>query len=255
MDKTHIIIPARFQSSRLPGKPLKKILGKEMVIRVADICSKILPKKQILVATDNLMIKNICKKFGYNSILTPKNCKTGTDRVFHVAKKIKSNFFVNVQGDEPLIDPSDIKKIIKTKNRFKNHVVCGYCSIDYKSAKSNNVPKVVIDKYSNLIYMSRSLVPGTKKSNKIQNLKYYKQVCIYAFNFSELKKFHKFQGKSIIENLEDIELLRFFDLQIPIKMVKVSNKSISVDVKKDLFKVTKILKKWIQKIVLFVKVK
>lgn len=243
MDKTYIIIPARYQSSRLPGKPLKKILGKEMVIRVADICSKIFPKKQILVATDNFTIKNVCKKFGYNSILTPKNCKTGTDRVFHAAKKIKSNIFVNVQGDEPLINQSDIKKIIKTKKKFKNHVICGYCDIDYKSANNNNVPKVVFDKHSNLIYMSRSLIPGTKKSNKDQKLKYYKQVCIYAFNFSELKKFHKLQGKSIIENHEDIELLRFFDLQIPIKMVKVSNKSISVDVKKDLLKVKKILKK------------
>lgn len=243
MNNIHIIIPARYKSSRLPGKPLKKILGKEMIVRVADICSKVLSKKQIIIATDNLSIQAACSKFGYKSLLTPKNCKTGTDRVFHVAKKIKSNFFVNVQGDEPLIDPLDIKKIIKMKKKFKNHVICGFCDVSYKDAISNNIPKVVINKYSDLIYMSRSLVPGTKKSNKYKKLKYFKQVCIYAFNFSELKKFHLFHGKSTIENLEDIELLRFLDLRIPIKMVKVSNKSISVDVKEDLYKVKKVLKK------------
>ncbi len=243
MHKIQIIIPARYQSSRLPGKPLKKILGKEMIIRVADICSKILPKKQILVATDNILIKDICEKFDYRSVLTPKKCKTGTDRVFYAAKKFKSNFFVNVQGDEPLINPLDIRKIINAKKKFRNHVICGYCDISYKDAISNNVPKVVFNKHSNLIYMSRSLIPGKKKSNKVQKLKYYKQVCIYAFNFSELKKFHKFQGKSIIENFEDIELLRFFDLGVPIKMIKVSNKSIAVDIKRDLFKVEKILRK------------
>lgn len=243
MPRIHIIIPARYKSSRLPGKPLKKILGKEMVIRVADICAKTIPKKQIIVATDNLSIRNVCKKFGYESLLTPKSCKTGSDRVFHVAKKIKSNFFVNVQGDEPLIDPSDIKKIIKMKKKFKNHVVCGYCDVNRKDATSNNVPKVVINKYSDLIYMSRSLVPGMKKSKKTKKIKYFKQVCIYAFNYMELKKYHLYHGKSIVENLEDIELLRFFDLKTPIKMVKVSNKSISVDIEKDLYKVTKILKK------------
>ena len=243
MDNIHIIIPARFKSSRLPGKPLKKILGKEMIVRVADICAKVISKKKIIIATDHLSIKAICNKFGYKSLLTPKNCKTGTDRVFYVAKKIKSNFFVNVQGDEPLIDHLDIKKIIQMKKKFKDHVICGYCDISYKNAISNNVPKVVINKHSDLVYMSRSLVPGTKKSNKIKNLKYLKQVCIYAFNYSELKKFHLFHGKSIIENIEDIEILRFFDLRIPIKMVKVSNNSISVDVKEDLYKVKKVLKK------------
>ena len=241
--KFKIVIPARFKSSRLPGKPLKKILGKEMIIRVAEICKKVANKEDIIIATDHTKIKKICEKRNFKTVMTSKNCKTGTDRVFQAVKNIKNSFFINVQGDEPLIDPSDIKKIIIAKKKFKNHVICGYCDISYKNAISNNVPKVVFNKHSNLIYISRSLIPGKKKSNKVQKLKYYKQVCIYAFNFSELKKFHKVQGKSIIENLEDIELLRFFDLGIPIKMVKVSNKSISVDIKRDLFKVKKILQK------------
>ena len=135
-----------------------------------------------------------------------------------------------------------LKKIIQKKIKYKNHVICGYCDINYKNAISNNVPKIVINKNSDLTYISRSLIPGSKKKN-IKKIKYFKQVCIYAFNYSELKKFYEFRGKSIIENLEDIEILRFFDLKIPIKMVKVSNKSISVDIKEDMIKVVKILKK------------
>mgnify|MGYP006104215301 CR=1 FL=1 len=242
MTNAHIIIPARFKSSRFPGKPLKKILGKEMIIRVAEICAKIISLKKIIIATDSVPIMKVCQKYGYQSLITPKNCKTGTDRVFHVAKKIKSDFYINVQGDEPLIDPLDIKKIIQKKIKYKNYVICGYCDVNYKNAISNNVPKIVINKNSDLTYISRSLIPGSKKKN-IKKIKYFKQVCIYAFNYSQLKKFYEFRGKSIIENLEDIEILRFFDLKIPIKMVKVSNKSISVDIKEDMIKVVKVLKK------------
>ena len=86
-----------------------------------------------------------------------------------------------------------------------------------KDATSINVPKVVINNFSDLVYMSRSLVPGLKKLRKIKKQRFLKQVCIYAFNFSELKKFNKFQGKSRIENLEDIELLRFLILNYLLK--------------------------------------
>ena len=243
MSRVKIIIPARFSSTRLPGKPLKKILGKEMIIRVADICSKTLNKRDVIIATDNFLIKKTCENYNFKSVLTPKKCKTGTDRVFFAAKKIKSDFYVNVQGDEPLIKPSDIKKIIEKKERFKNHIICGYCEVNFNDAKSKNIPKVVINNHSDLLYISRSLIPGTKKNKKTKKINYLKQVCIYAFNFKELKKFHSFYNKSLIENIEDIEILRFFDLKMPIKMVKVSNKSVSVDVKKDLEKVTRIIKK------------
>ena len=102
------------------------------MVEVADICAKVISKSQITIATDNIFNKKICKKFGYNCKITPKNCKTGTDRVFYAAKKIKSDFFINVQGDEPLIDPRDIKKIIQAKKNYKNHIICGYCDVNYK---------------------------------------------------------------------------------------------------------------------------
>ncbi len=244
MKKINIIIPARFGSSRFPGKPLVKILGKELILRVADQCAKVFTKRNVYIATDDKRINDLCKKHNFKTIITPKNCKTGTDRIFFAAKEIgKSDFFINVQGDEPLVSALDIKKIIKAKKKFMNHVICGYSRINFKTANNLNIPKVVINKESNLLYMSRSLIPGSKKMHFKNQLSYLKQVCIYAYTFSELKEFNKFSGKSYNENLEDIEILRFLDLNRPIKMVEVSDGSVAVDVKKDIKKVIRILKK------------
>ena len=114
---TSIIIPARFGSSRYRGKPLVKILGREMVIRVADICSKIKNVK-VFIATDSKKIANVVKKNGYNYIFTSSSCLTGTDRVAEASNKIRSKIFVNVQGDEPTINPKDIRKIIEAKKKI-----------------------------------------------------------------------------------------------------------------------------------------
>ena len=113
--KILIVIPARFKSSRLPGKPLRKIKGKELILRVIDRCKKFKNKNiKLIVATDNIKIKELVRAYGTDSIMTSKSCLTGTDRVAEVAK-IKADIYVNVQGDEPLINISDIKKIIKRK--------------------------------------------------------------------------------------------------------------------------------------------
>ena len=111
--KTLIVVPARYKSSRFPGKPLKKINNKEMILWVLDICKKILNNNiKLIVATDNKKIFNFVKKNNYNSIMTSSKCLTGTDRVAEVAKKINADIYVNVQGDEPLIKPKDIIQII-----------------------------------------------------------------------------------------------------------------------------------------------
>ena len=115
---TSIIIPARYGSSRYRGKPLVKILGKEMVLRVADICRKI-KNVNVFIATDSKKIANVAKKNGYDYIFTSSNCLTGTDRVAEASKKIRSKIYINVQGDEPTIDPKDIKKVIETKKNFQ----------------------------------------------------------------------------------------------------------------------------------------
>ena len=108
-----LIIPARYQSKRLPGKPLLDIKGIPMVIRTFIQCNKVVPRSKILVATDDKRIQNVCKKNNINTIITSKKCLTGTDRIAEVSKKIKKDFYINVQGDEPICNPADIKKIIK----------------------------------------------------------------------------------------------------------------------------------------------
>ena len=236
-----IIIPARFGSSRYRGKPLVKILGKEMVIRVADICSKI-KNTNVYIATDSKKIANVVKKYGYKYIFTSSNCLTGTDRVAEASKKIRSKIYVNVQGDEPTINPKDIMKVIKTKKKYPNHVICGYDKVHSFEKPSNiNLPKVVVNSKGELIYISRALVPGAKKSN--QKIQYHKQVCIYAFNKKQLKKFSSMKKKSDTESIEDIEILRFFELNIRIKMTKLTSTSIAVDKIQDVKKAEKLLKK------------
>jgi 3-deoxy-manno-octulosonate cytidylyltransferase (CMP-KDO synthetase) len=236
---TSIIIPARYGSTRYRGKPLVKILGKEMVIRVADICKKIKGAK-VFIATDSKKISNVAKKYGYDYILTSKKCLTGTDRVAEASQKLRSKIFINVQGDEPTISPSDIKKVINTKKKFPNYVICGYDKVhEFEKPESLNLPKVVLNSKEELIYISRALVPGAKMKN--QNIQYYKQVCIYAYNRSQLKKFYSKKKKSETENIEDIEILRFFDLNEKIKMIKLNSNSIAVDEIKDVKKVEKVL--------------
>ena len=239
--KTTIIIPARYGSSRYRGKPLVKILGREMILRVADICKKI-KNVRVFIATDSKKIANVAEKNGYDYIMTSKNCLTGTDRVAEASKKIKSEIFINVQGDEPTISPRDIQKIMNTKKKFPNHVICGYDKIhNFESPKNINLPKVVVNSKDELIYISRALVPGTKKKNK--NINYFKQVCIYAFNKKQLNKFHLKKRKSIIEKIEDIEILRFFEMDEKIKMVKLNSNSVAVDEMRDVKKAEKLLKK------------
>ena len=139
--------------------------------------------------------------------MTSSKCLTGTDRVAELLK-INSKIYINVQGDEPTIDFRISKKLFK-KIKYPSHVICGYDKINkFENPLSKNIPKVVLNKQQELIYISRNLIPDLKKI-KILTLK---QVCIYAFNKNELNKFMP-KIKSIIENIEDIEILRFFDLE------------------------------------------
>ena len=235
-----IIIPARYGSSRYKGKPLVKILSREMVLRVADICLEVVKKDNLFIATDDKRISDLVKKNNYKVIMTSKKCLTGTDRVAEASKKIKSDFFINVQGDEPTINSQDIKKIIDAKIKFPNYVICGYDEVHkFEDVANVNLPKVLVNNRSELIYISRSVIPGSK--SKIKNLKYFKQVCIYAFNKDQLKKFSLKRKKSKIEEIEDIEILRFFDLDIKVKMIKLNSNSAAVDEKKDVKKAERLI--------------
>jgi 3-deoxy-manno-octulosonate cytidylyltransferase (CMP-KDO synthetase) len=106
-----VVIPARYKSKRLPGKPLMDICGKPMIVRTFNQCRKVFPSSKIIVATDDKRIKNVCEENDIRVIMTSKFCLTGTDRMAEVAKKIKVNFYLNVQGDEPLCSTTYLKKL------------------------------------------------------------------------------------------------------------------------------------------------
>jgi 3-deoxy-manno-octulosonate cytidylyltransferase (CMP-KDO synthetase) len=229
-----VVLPARMGSTRLNGKPLINIGGLPMIIRTYYQCLKAVDKKLIYVATDSDEIKNICEHYDVQCILTSEKCLTGTDRVAEVSKKIKAKFYINVQGDEPFFNPNDLKKLIIFAKKNPKDVINGYTEIKNKKFfESQSIPKVVFDKNNNLIYMSRAPIPSNKKKNfKIG----WRQVCAYSFPIKSLEFFSKFKKKTIIESIEDIEILRFIENGIKVKMIKMSDKSISIDEKDDLDK-------------------
>ena len=234
-----LVIPARYSSKRFPGKPLKKINGIEMISHVWRKCTSAIGEKNVLIATDSNKILNFCKKKSYNVILTSKKCLTGTDRIYEVSKKIKKDIYINVQGDEPLISISDIKKFVNYEKKNRNEVINAYTNVkNSKDYFSLNVPKLVFNNSKKLMYMSRSNIPGNKKN--LFSVA-YKQVCIYSFPYNQLKIFGKTRKKTEFENIEDIEILRFLELGIAVKMFKVSSSSIGVDTESDLKKVERII--------------
>ena len=235
-----IIIPARYNSKRLPGKPLIDINGIPMVIRTFNQCKKAVPASKIIIATDDKRIQKICSKNGINSIITSKRCLTGTDRIAEVAKKIKKSFYINVQGDEPICNPKDIKKIVNFAKKNPNLIINGYTEIEDKEMfYSPNVPKVVFDKNQKLLYMSRAPIPSNKKQTFIKS---WRQVCIYSFPYKSLKIYTSIKKKTTLELIEDLESNRFLELGYQVKMLKMSNKSVAVDTKEDLVKVRKLVK-------------
>ncbi len=241
--KTIVVIPARYKSTRFPGKPLVTILGKPMILWVAELSSKAVGIDNVYIATDDLRISDVAKKSGYHVVMTDANALTGTDRLAEVAKKIDADIYVNVQGDEPLVNPQDIINIINEKKKYIDCVINGYCEIDKsEDIKSVNIPKVIFTEDRRMIYMSRNPLPGFK-DKKDEPKEYYKQVCIYAFNREELLKYGDYAKKSYIEGIEDIEILRFIELRKTVRMVKTTSGSLAVDIPDDVNNVEIALKR------------
>jgi 3-deoxy-manno-octulosonate cytidylyltransferase (CMP-KDO synthetase) len=230
-----IVIPARLASTRLPEKPLIDIDGKSMIQRTYERCLLAFSNEKILVATDDVKIEQHCKDRNMNVMLTSSNCLTGTDRVAEVAEKIDVDYYINVQGDEPLINPEDIKNIVEATQKFKGEIINGYTSIhDELDYRSLTIPKVVFKPNGELLYMSRSPIPGNKTGKFVKS---WRQVCIYAFPKTALKEFTKVTSKTVLEEQEDIEILRFLELDFKVRMIEMSDESIAVDTPEDVQKV------------------
>lgn len=238
-----IIIPTRWQSSRFPGKPLANILGKSLIQRVWIKCAIAVDPKKVYIATDDERIRQHCVDNNMQYIMTHA-CATGTDRVSQAYKKLgeKYDTIINVQGDEPLIDPEDILKLIEASSGVNSTTICcGVCKIrSEKEFKNPNIIKIITDSENYLMYASRAGIPTNKKLGFEWA---YKQVCIYAFSPTALSVFDSSDNRTSLELIEDIEFLRFLEWGYRIKMIKVSESSVAVDVPEDVEKVENVLKR------------
>tara|TARA_R110002020_G_scaffold12072_5_gene44747 strand:- start:4011 stop:5675 length:1665 start_codon:yes stop_codon:yes gene_type:complete len=226
-----VVIPARYKSSRFPGKPLAKINGKEMILHVAEKAEKAIGKENVYIATENLKIANVAKKAGYNVVITSDSCLTGTDRVAESSYEINADIFINVQGDEPMIDSDDIKKVIKVKQDNPDYIINCMSKLHKDEDPSDKkIPKIICDLQNNLVYSSRNPLPGSK-SSQVNNI--MKQVCIYAFSKKQLQQFYDTK-KTPLENYEDIEIVRCIEKGMEVKMVEVNKISYAVDYPEDI---------------------
>lgn len=235
------VIPARYKSSRFEGKPLTLIDGIPMIKRTFLQASKSKLLDDLIVATDDQRIYNFCKSENMNVCMTSSNCLTGTDRLAEVAQQYNADLYVNIQGDEPVIDPKSIEQIIEIYKTYgENYMVYNLYKVidDEKEINSKTIIKVIVNEEDDVMYMSRLPIPFTNSGLKQT---FRQQIPVYGFTKKALEIFSQYP-KTINEKFEDIELLRFIDLGYKIKMTETKVDSIAVDVPEDVLKVEKFLK-------------
>lgn len=234
------VIPARYASTRFPGKALANISGKPMIQHVYESASKSKLLNRIIVATDDKRIFNAVKNFWGEVVMTSGKHKSGTDRIGEVAKSTNignAGIIVNIQGDEPLIDYRNIDKAIEPLIRDKKINVSTLCCkiTDIKVINDPNTVKVVFDKDKFAVSFSRSIKPFNKTKYKAN---YYKHIGLYVYRKDYLLKFIKLKpAKS--ELAEKLEQLRILENGEKIKVVVTKIDSHSVDTKEDLKKLNK----------------
>ncbi|BAI80506.1 3-deoxy-D-manno-octulosonate cytidylyltransferase [Deferribacter desulfuricans SSM1] len=234
-----VIIPARYDSTRLPGKPLVKINGVTMINRVASRC--LLSKAdRVIVVTDDVRILEECEKIdGLECVMSDKNIKTGSDRVAKVAKYIDDDIIINVQGDEPFIDPKLINDLIDSMVANSDiNMITACCEIAEEEASDPNVVKVVVDKNNDALYFSRQMIPFVRDDNKIM---YKKHIGIYGFRKNYLFKFTE-MGEGELEKCEKLEQLRVLENGDKIRVLMTDYKPVCVDTMEDVKKAEEIAK-------------
>ena len=232
-----VMIPARYGSSRYPGKPLVPLLGKPMILWVVELSARAVGAENVYVATEDRRIAEVVEAAGFQAVMTTDDALTGTDRLAQATEQVEADIYINVQGDEPLADPADILKVRDAKLAHMDAIINGVSWVgDSEDPHSVNIPKVITNECDELVYMSRVALPGFKDA-KCSPKRYKKQVCIYAFTREELAAFRAFGRKSELEYAEDIEILRFLELGKTIRMVETQPGSLAVDVPEDVAKV------------------
>jgi len=231
------IIPARYASTRFPGKPLADVCGKPMIWWVYQQVKKVIEINEVYVATDDSRIADTCNKYDIPIIMTSDQHKTSTERVNEVAGKISADIYVCINGDEPLISPEIIAAVIP--NKMEGFFAANLMSEvnDPVEVVDNTNIKVVTDSCGYALFMSRSPIPYPKANFKY---KYHKHLGVLAYTKEALEYFAN-TPKGFNELAEDINELRFIENQKLLYMIKVVSDSVSVDTPKDLEYVRKII--------------
>ena len=225
------LIPSRLNSTRLKEKPLLVVDGLPIIIHTLKRAQLSKKLDKVIVCTDHPKILQLVKKHGGEAVLTSRKHKNGTERIAEVGKKYKASLIVDIQGDEPLVDPRDIDRVIDfhKKNSSFDIVVPSMFS---RNPLSKSLVKVIFAENGKVLYFSRAVIPYDYKNKKI---KYYKDLSIVSFKPHVLKKFSKLKmGK--LEKIEGIELIRALENNISIGTFIAKGTSFSVDVNDDLLK-------------------
>jgi len=228
------VIPARYDSSRFPGKPLALINGIPMIRMVYERVYKSGLFSKVLVATDDKRIFNLVKNFGGDSVMTSSSCISGTDRVWEAVKKLDFDAVVNVQGDEPLISAKLLSSVSKQLSEESEGVqTAAFLNKSFKDFLSNNSVKVVLDLSGHALYFSRAPIPFQKKESFSGFLHH---VGIYGYHVKDLKTFVGIP-RSKLEVKENLEQLRLLENGIVVRVIKTDYRSFGVDSPDDLKKI------------------
>ncbi len=227
------IIPARFASTRFPGKPLVDIGGKTMIRRVYEQASKSKLLQEIIVATDDERIYNEVKTFGGKVVMTSQEHTNGTERCAEVASTIQADAIINIQGDEPFIHPEQIDLLAACFNDSNTEIATLILPHALNDDLINAARiKVVVNKQMEAMYFSRSVIPYVRNET---NVPFYKQIGIYGFRKDVLTQLVKLKP-SVLEQTESLEQLRWLENGYRIKCAVTDLESISIDTPVDLLK-------------------
>jgi len=243
------IIPARYGSTRLKAKPLADICGKPMIQHVVERAKSARTLNEVLVATDDERIVSAVREFGGEAVMTPKELRSGTDRIAYVAKNLtEASLIVNIQGDEPLIPPKMIDAAVKPLIDDAS-IRVGTAAKKISSEeelKNPSIVKVVVNISGDALYFSRSPIPylrdGSSGKTWSSQYTYLKHFGIYVFRRDFLMEFSGW-SESALEKAERLEQLRILERGVPIRVTLTECESIAVDTQEDLEKVRTILRK------------
>jgi len=236
--KTLGIIPARFESSRFPGKPLADIDGRSMLQRVYERASGADILDELLIATDDERIYEHACSFGAKAVMTSADCKNGTERCARVLHDlaIETDIVINIQGDEPLLNPQQLKQLVEILLQDKHEIATLAYPLDEAERSNTNIVKVAFDRNGDALSFSRDYDFIIHAADKI-----YKHIGLYGFRSEVLKKVVRLQP-SPNELLERLEQLRWLDHGYSIAVGITPYANLSVDVPEDLNKIMEVLK-------------